>query len=119
MRGSVWQIRCAGLKGEYQFCFRVFHDFRCARQPGVLLLNSVMLRVILTMAEILRLSCAVEIAPALPNAHSHNDYEHKRPLLDALANGFTSVEADIYLVEGLLLVAHDRKDVDRRKTLEG
>ncbi len=61
---------------------------------------------------------AAEIGPALPNAHSHNDYEHKRPLLDALSQGFTSVEADIYLVDGRLLVAHDRKDVRPDRTLE-
>ena len=44
---------------------------------------------------------------ALPAAHAHNDYLHKRPLLDALAQGFCSVEADIFLVDGALLVAHE------------
>ncbi|MEU9588105.1 hypothetical protein AB0D70_32420, partial [Streptomyces werraensis] len=39
-------------------------------------------------------------AQPLPRAHAHNDYEHDRPLLDALDHGFTSVEADIYLVDG-------------------
>lgn len=43
----------------------------------------------------------------LPNAHAHNDYEHARPLLDALAHGFTSVEADVFPVNGNLGVAHD------------
>jgi len=54
----------------------------------------------------------------LPNAHAHNDYEHKRPLLDALEHGFCSVEADIYLVDGALLVAHDRKDLKPNRTLQ-
>ncbi|MBX7257041.1 MAG: HEAT repeat domain-containing protein, partial [Candidatus Hydrogenedentes bacterium] len=54
----------------------------------------------------------------LPNAHSHNDYEHVRPLLDALDRGFCSVEADIYLVEGQLLVAHNRGDVKPERTLQ-
>ena len=45
---------------------------------------------------------------ALPNAHAHNDYEHARPLFDALAQGFTSMEADIHLIEGQLFVVHDR-----------
>jgi hypothetical protein len=54
----------------------------------------------------------------LPRAHSHNDYEQKRPLLDALDHGFCSVEADIYLVEGELLVAHDRKDLKPERTLQ-
>lgn len=29
--------------------------------------------------------------------HAHNDYEHARPLLDALDQGFESVEADVWL----------------------
>lgn len=44
----------------------------------------------------------------LQNAHAHNDYEHERPLYDALAQGFTSVEADVYLINGELYVYHDR-----------
>jgi len=53
-----------------------------------------------------------------PRAHSHNDYEHAHPLLDALAFGFCSVEADIWLVDGELLVAHDRSGVDVKRTLD-
>jgi len=41
------------------------------------------------------------------NAHAHNDYEHYRPLYDALENGFSSVEADVHLKEGKLLVGHN------------
>ncbi len=44
----------------------------------------------------------------LPRMHSHNDYEHPIPLIDALEQGFYSVEADIWLVEGELLVAHNK-----------
>ncbi|MFD5448630.1 phosphatidylinositol-specific phospholipase C/glycerophosphodiester phosphodiesterase family protein [Streptomyces sp. NPDC127100] len=51
-------------------------------------------------------------------AHAHNDYEHPRPLLDALDHRFGSVEADIYLVDGRLLVAHDPEDLDPARTLE-
>lgn len=54
----------------------------------------------------------------LPHAHAHNDYEHSRPLLDALERGFCSVEADIHLVDGKLLVAHDRDKVAEERTLE-
>jgi len=57
-------------------------------------------------------------AQPLPQAHAHNDYEHPRPLLDALDRGFCSVEADIHLVNGLLLVAHDSDKVDPKRTLE-
>lgn len=60
----------------------------------------------------------IQIGPALPQAHAHNDYEHSRPLLDALSHGFTSVEADVYLVDGKLLVAHDRADLKQDRTLE-
>ncbi|WP_340686554.1 phosphatidylinositol-specific phospholipase C/glycerophosphodiester phosphodiesterase family protein [Amycolatopsis coloradensis] len=54
----------------------------------------------------------------LAQAHSHNDYEHARPLHDALDQGFTSVEADIFLVDGQLLVAHDLADTRPDRTLE-
>lgn len=54
----------------------------------------------------------------LPNAHAHNDYEHTRPLLDALAQGFTSVEADVYLIDNELYVYHDRPQAtDPARTL--
>lgn len=75
-----------------------------------------------------RIRCVALIALLFPvisiaqtpliNAHAHNDYEHDRPLLDALDHGFCSVEADIYLVDGALLVAHDRKDVKPERTLQ-
>ncbi|WP_428304247.1 phosphatidylinositol-specific phospholipase C/glycerophosphodiester phosphodiesterase family protein [Lacipirellula sp.] len=55
---------------------------------------------------------------SLPQAHSHNDYEHDRPLLDALDRGFCNVEADVYLVDGKLLVAHDWIDLRPQRTLE-
>jgi hypothetical protein len=54
----------------------------------------------------------------LASAHSHNDYWRDRPLLDALDNGFTSVEADIFLVDGQLLVGHARNELQAEKTLE-
>ncbi len=53
----------------------------------------------------------------LPRAHAHNDYAHSRPLADALAHGFRSVEADIWLTNGALLVAHDFRDATPEKTL--
>jgi len=54
----------------------------------------------------------------LVHAHAHNDYEHKRPLLDALDHGFCSVEADVHLVDGRLLVAHERSKVKPERTLQ-
>ncbi|MDT3400485.1 phosphatidylinositol-specific phospholipase C/glycerophosphodiester phosphodiesterase family protein [Streptomyces sp. B1866] len=72
---------------------------------------------------------AVQAAPAadlaaafgeqpLARAHAHNDYEHPHPLTDALSHGFGSVEADIWLVDGELLVAHDASQLDPARTLE-
>ena len=54
----------------------------------------------------------------LKRAHAHNDYEHQRPLIDALNHGFCSVEADVWLVDGRLLVAHDLKDARPERTLQ-
>ncbi|MFE9458320.1 phosphatidylinositol-specific phospholipase C/glycerophosphodiester phosphodiesterase family protein [Streptomyces californicus] len=63
-------------------------------------------------------------APARPHrprplrhAHAHNDYLHAQPLHDALAHGFTSVEADVFLVDGELLVAHEPATLDPARTL--
>ena len=56
--------------------------------------------------------------PPIARAHAHNDYEHPRPLLDALDQGFRSVEADVWLVDGRLLVAHDREALRSDRTLD-
>ncbi|WP_146533225.1 phosphatidylinositol-specific phospholipase C/glycerophosphodiester phosphodiesterase family protein [Rubripirellula reticaptiva] len=64
---------------------------------------------------------AAETAPSvvpLKQAHAHNDYLHERPLLDALDHGFCSVEADIFLVDGELLVAHSRAELAKSRTLK-
>jgi len=53
----------------------------------------------------------------LPRAHAHNDYAHSRPLLDALAHGFCSVEADIFLRDGKLLVGHSQRELRPDRTL--
>jgi len=46
------------------------------------------------------------------NAFSHNDYWRDRPLFDALGYGFNCVEADLWLIDGELYVAHDRPAAD-------
>ncbi|GAA8851642.1 phosphatidylinositol-specific phospholipase C/glycerophosphodiester phosphodiesterase family protein [Helicobacter pylori] len=60
----------------------------------------------------------VDLGTPLPQAHAHNDYEHERPLLDALEHGFTSVEADVWLVDGELRVSHDAVGLADAPTLE-
>jgi len=53
----------------------------------------------------------------LHRAHAHNDYEHPRPLLDALDLGFTSIEVDVHERDGALLVGHDAEDVRADRSL--
>lgn len=55
---------------------------------------------------------------SLIHAHAHNDYLHARPLADALAHGFRSVEADVWLTNGALLVAHDLDKTSVNRTLQ-
>ena len=53
------------------------------------------------------------------NGHAHNDYENDNPLLDAIENGFTSVEVDIHLVNDNLYVSHDfPKELNPALTIE-
>ncbi|MBA7660890.1 hypothetical protein ES703_68896 [subsurface metagenome] len=76
---------------------------------------------ILLISILLTGSCSRNLTPTgpkpLPKAHAHNDYEHDRPLFDALDHGFTSVEADIHLVDGELFVAHDSDEIKPDRTL--
>lgn len=55
---------------------------------------------------------------AQPRPHAHNDYLHPRPLEDALAHGFGSVEADVFLTNNVLLVAHTKEEIKPDRTLE-
>jgi alkaline phosphatase len=52
------------------------------------------------------------------NAHSHNDYENTPPFWLAYNNHFGSIEADIWAVNGDLLVGHDQKDLRSGMTLD-
>ncbi|MDB5261871.1 MAG: hypothetical protein JWQ14_1152 [Adhaeribacter sp.] len=58
------------------------------------------------------------LAKPLKQGHSHNDYWRSRPLLDALQLGFKSVEADVFLVDGALLVGHSKDELSPAVTLE-
>jgi hypothetical protein len=61
---------------------------------------------------------AVEALLPASCGHAHNDYEHDRPLLDALDRGFCSVEVDVFLVGDALLVAHAMSETDPARTIE-
>jgi hypothetical protein len=65
-------------------------------------------------------TCSGQTGSSAPlvNAHAHNDYWQKRPLIDALNSGFCSVEADVLLIDGELLVAHSSLEAANDKTLE-
>ena len=52
------------------------------------------------------------------NAHAHNDYEHALPFYTAYNAGFGSIEADVFPVNGKLLVAHSKNGIETKNTLE-
>ena len=52
------------------------------------------------------------------NAHSHNDYEQAHPFYAAYELGFGSIEADVFLKDGELYVAHNWKDITPERTFE-
>ena len=52
------------------------------------------------------------------NAHSHNDYMNPVPFWAAYNAGFGSIEADIFLRNDQLIVAHTEEGVKENKTLE-
>jgi alkaline phosphatase len=67
-------------------------------------------------------SCCVSTAQpntyTVANAHAHNDYENAIPSYMAYGEGFGSIEADIFLENGELIVAHDTKEVQLHRTLQ-
>jgi len=53
-----------------------------------------------------------------PNSgHSHNDYKQNIPFLQAYHAGAGSIEADVFLLNGKLYVAHERKEIAEDRTL--
>jgi alkaline phosphatase len=52
------------------------------------------------------------------NAHSHNDYQQRIPFHNAWNHRFGSIEADIYLYKGKLVVAHDSSQLARQWSLD-
>jgi alkaline phosphatase len=51
--------------------------------------------------------------------HSHNDYANNTPFYKAFTNGYNSIEADIFLVDGELLVSHGNKLLFKERSLKG
>ena len=50
--------------------------------------------------------------------HAHNDYEKPEPLTAAIRNQAGSIEADVFLVDGKLMVAHDKSQIQPGRTLD-
>lgn len=61
---------------------------------------------------------AQETKYTVANGHAHNDYEHPIPFYTAYNAGFGSIEADVFPVNGVLLVAHSKKDLQPQRTLK-
>lgn len=49
--------------------------------------------------------------------HSHNDYKQAKPFYEAFENNSYSIEADVFLQDGKLFVAHEAHEIDQNKTL--
>lgn len=50
--------------------------------------------------------------------HSHNDYLQPVPFWDAFSAGCASIEVDVILQEGELMVAHEKRSIQKQRTLE-
>lgn len=55
---------------------------------------------------------------SVQNAHSHNDYHQTVPFWTAYNAGFGSIEADVFLKDGKLLVGHDPHELTDERTLQ-
>jgi alkaline phosphatase len=58
------------------------------------------------------------LTSAQPLIHAHNDYQKPEPLTNALKNKVFSIEADIYLYNSKLVVAHDKNELPTARTLD-
>ncbi|MDQ0966946.1 hypothetical protein QFZ20_002349 [Flavobacterium sp. W4I14] len=56
-------------------------------------------------------------AKAQVKIHSHNDYTHEKPFIDAVNNRVFSIEADVFVVGDSLMVAHSKKEIKAGNTL--
>ncbi len=63
-------------------------------------------------------SASVARPPGTLPAYAHNDYQNRHPLQDALRLGYSGVEADFFLVDEQLLVAHERNETRTDHTLQ-
>lgn len=62
--------------------------------------------------------CGVAAAQPPVLIHSHNDYAQRVPFYQAYAQQVSSIEADVFLHDGQLLVGHDVEDLRADMTFE-
>jgi hypothetical protein len=77
-----------------------------------------LLKTLIFVLQIFSLQSVLSQSIPLPNAFAHNDYCHPHPLFDALENGYTNIEADIFLEGHDIIVAHVNPFFRFNKTLE-
>lgn len=73
-----------------------------------------MKRLLVLIGCLLPLGAAAQLPVIL---HSHNDYTRTVPFWEAYSQHCTSIEADVFLQDGEILVAHNREDVSADCTL--
>jgi alkaline phosphatase len=79
------------------------------------------MKMLLFLIAVLTMSVACAAQPksyTSANAHSHNDYQQALPFLFAWSNQFGSIEVDIFLHNGKLVVAHDSSQLSRQWLLD-
>lgn len=55
---------------------------------------------------------------SVANAHSHNDYQNQFPFKQAYDAGFGSIEADVFLQDNKLYLAHDPSELKKNRSIE-
>ena len=69
------------------------------------------------MLMLIAILCLPPTAETAVLVHSHNDYWRSRPLQEALEAGCLSIEADVVVHEGKLMVGHGPREVTPERTL--
>lgn len=101
---------------EFKFVWRLYTVFKSL--PSALVVIGLFAAVNALERLPVQAQTQVDSPQYLAHSHAHNDYEHPRPLTDSLSLGFASIEADVWLVDGELCVAHDRAKIDPTRRLD-
>lgn len=97
-------------------CLRLMSDSLHTRATSLLLL---FLGIPTVLARLLYKDSPYVEKPDPIACHSHNDYWRKEPLFSALKTGCIGIEADVWLVEDDLWIAHEEQDLRRGVTFTG